>query len=412
MAEARAGGAARREPREANRADPAAADRIDRTMTQNRNVLFSPLPLTDAVTLRNRVVMAPMTTWSGNPDGTVSDDEIAWYARRVKGAGMVLTGCAHVRAEGVGFTDEFAAFDDRFLPSLTRLATVAKSGGAAAVLQIFHAGNKAPPALTPGGEVVSASAVPTDAAPFAPPVTPRALSHAEILEVIAAFGHATRRAVAAGFDGVELHGAHGFLIQNFLSPRFNRRADAWGGSLENRMRFARAIVAEVKRVAAAAGRPFLIGYRVSPEEPGAGGLRVADALALTDRLIGDGVDYVHVSLDDALAATPLDGAGGETIAALFVERAAGRVPVIAAGKIRTPDQAERALATGLSLVAIGQGLVMNPDWVERARDGAAAEIVTALDLADAPALAIPAKLGAVIGAMTGWFALKETTPAA
>ena len=213
------------------------------------NALFSPLPLTDAVTPRNRVVMAPMTTWAGNADGTVSDDEIAWYAPRVNGAGVVLTGCTHVQANGIGFTDEFAAFDDRFLPGLTRLATVAKSGGAVAVLQIFHAGNKAVSALTPGGEVVSASAVPTDASPFAPSITPKALSHEEILETIAAFGQATRRAVVAGFDGIELHGAHGFLIQNFLSPRFNRREDAWGGSLENRMRFAREVVAEVKRVA-------------------------------------------------------------------------------------------------------------------------------------------------------------------
>jgi 2,4-dienoyl-CoA reductase-like NADH-dependent reductase (Old Yellow Enzyme family) len=394
----------------ARQADHAAADRIDRTMTQD--ILFSPLPLTNAVTLRNRVVMAPMTTWAGNPDGTVSNDEIAWYARRVNGAGMVVTGCTHVQANGIGFTDEFAAFDDRFLPGLTRLAMVAKSGGATAVLQIFHAGNKALPALTPGGEVVSASAVPTDASPFAPSVTPKALSHAEILETIAAFGHATSRAVAAGFDGIELHGAHGFLIQNFLSPRFNQRDDEWGGSLEGRMRFARAVVAEVKRIAAAAGRPFLIGYRISPEEPEEGGLRIGDALALTDRVIEEGVDYVHVSLGDALTTTPLDGAGDKTIAALFVERATGRVPVIAAGQIRTPDQAVQALALGLSLVAVGQGLVMNPDWVEQARDGKGAEIVTTLDLADAPALAIPAKLGAVIGAMTGWFALNETAPAA
>ena len=193
--------------------------------------------------------MAPMTTWSGNPDGTVADEEIAWMRRRVEWRRHGLTGCTPVQANGIGFTDEFAAFDDRFLPGLTRLATAAKSGGAVAVLQIFHAGNKAVPALVPGGEVVSASAVPTDATPFAPSVTPKALSHEEILETITAFGEATRRAIAAGFDGIELHGAHGFLIQNFLSPRYNQRTDQWGGSLENRMRFALAVVAEVNRVA-------------------------------------------------------------------------------------------------------------------------------------------------------------------
>ena len=376
------------------------------------DALFSPIPLTTAITLRNRIVMAPMTTWAGNPDGTVSDAELSYYRRRVNGVGMVLTGCTHVQANGIGFTDEFAAFDDRFLPGLTRLATTAKTGGAVAVLQIFHAGNKALPALTPGVEVVSASAVPTEATPFAPSVTPRALSHDEILGVISAFGDATRRAILAGFDGIELHGAHGFLIQNFLSPRFNQRHDQWGGSLENRMRFALAVVAEVRRVAVTAGRPFVIGYRISPEEPGADGLRIAEVLTLTDRLIETGIDYIHVSLDNLLTATPLDSADDTTIATLFARRVAGRVPLIAAGQIRTPDQAAQALTTGLSLVAVGQGLVMNPDWVELARDGKAAQIATALDLSEAAARAIPAKLSAVIRAMPGWFALCEAATVA
>jgi 2,4-dienoyl-CoA reductase-like NADH-dependent reductase (Old Yellow Enzyme family) len=133
----------------------------------------------------------------------------------------VITGCTHVLPNGIGFTDEFASYDDGFVPSLRRLAAAAKSGGAPAVLQIFHAGNKAVPELVPGGEVVSASAVTTEAGPFSPPVTPRALTHDEILDAVRAFGETTRRAIEAGFDGIELHGAHGFLIQNFLSPRFN-----------------------------------------------------------------------------------------------------------------------------------------------------------------------------------------------
>lgn len=368
--------------------------------------LFAPLKLNNGITLRNRIVMAPMTTWSGNPDGTVADVELDWMRARVKGVGLALTACTHVQANGIGFSDEFASFDDRFLPGLTQLATAAKSGGAVALLQIFHAGNKAVPALIPGGVVVSASAVPTEATPFSASVTPKALSHEQILETIAAFGEATRRAITAGFDGIELHGAHGFLIQNFLSPYFNKRTDQWGGSLENRMRFALAVVAEVKRVAATAGRPFVVGYRISPEEPSEGGLRIAEALALTDRLVEAGVSYIHASLADVLNANPLDATDDTTIATRFVDRVAGRVPVIAAGAIRKPEQAEQALATGLALVAVGQGLVMNPDWVELARTGKAAQIETTLDLAEAPALAIPAKLAGFIGILTGWFTLR------
>jgi len=375
--------------------------------------LFSPFAFGNGITLRNRIAMAPMTTWAGNADGTISDEEIAYYRSRVNGVGLVITGCTHVQANGMGFTDEFASYDDSFLPSLKRLAEAAKSGGAVAVLQIFHAGNKALPALIPDGEVISASAVRTEATPFAPSVTPRALSHDEIIDVIRAFGEATRRAIEAGFDGIELHGAHGFLIQNFLSPRFNQRTDDWGGSLENRMRFPLAVVAEVKRVIAAhATSLFLLGYRISPEEPEEGGLRIDEALALTDRLIDGGVSYIHASLSSILEAKPIGATDDKTAAARFTARVAGRIPVIAAGQIRTPAQAAQALDSGLSLVAVGKGLVMNPDWADLARAGHDARIDTALDTAKLPELAIPPKLWAMIQALTGWFQIqKESEPA-
>lgn len=376
-------------------------------MTSTHSSLFTPLAFANGTTLRNRVVMAPMTTWSGNADGTVSDEEIAYYRQRANGVGLVITGCTHVLANGVGFIDEFAAYDDRFLPSLRRLAEAAKSGGAPAVLQIFHAGNKALPDLVPEGAIVSASAVTTEATPFAPAVTPHALRPDEIQRVIQAFGDAASRAIAAGFDGVELHGAHGFLIQNFLSPKFNQRTDAWGGSAERRELFPRSVVREVKRVIDAdAERPFLLGYRISVEEPGEGGLRIGAALDLVDHLVEDRIDYVHVSLGNALADTPIGGTDGKTTAARVVERVAGRVPVIAAGRLRTPAQAARALDVGLSLVAVGQGLVMNPNWVELAESGREAEIDTTLPVSKVPAISLPDKLWAVIQAMTGWFELR------
>lgn len=188
--------------------------------------------------MRNRVVMAPMTTWSANDDETISDEEVNYYQARATGVGLVITGCTHVQRNGVGFTNEFAAYDDRFIPSLRKLADAAKSGGALAILQLFHAGNKAVPELIPGGEIVSASALAAPAGPFnRGGQASRALGHDEIYDVIHDFGEATRRAIEAGFDGVELHGAHGFLIQNFFSPCFNQRTDEWGGSLANRMRF-------------------------------------------------------------------------------------------------------------------------------------------------------------------------------
>jgi 2,4-dienoyl-CoA reductase (NADPH2) len=376
-------------------------------MTQTGSRLFQSFAFKKGLILRNRAVMAPMTTWSANPDGTISDQEEAYYRARANGVGMVVTGCTHVTPDGIGFTDEFASHDDRFIPSLRRLSAAAKSGGAAAILQIFHAGNKAVPHLVPDGRVVSASALTVPPGQFNDSeVTSHALTQEEIEGIITSFGEATRRAIEAGFDGVELHGAHGFLIQNFFSPLFNQRDDEWGGSLENRMRFPLAVVREAQRVIAEhAKRPFLLGYRISPEESGEGGLRIGDTYVLIDQLIDAGVDYLHASLFDIPNAKPVDYAGEYTSAELMVEHVGDRIPLMAAGLIRTPGDAEKALTTGLSLVAIGQGLVMNPTWVELAGGGREAEITATLHADRVPLLTIPDKLWGVIQAARGWFKL-------
>ena len=364
--------------------------------------LFEQIALAPNLVLRNRIAMAPMTTWAGNDDATVSDDEEAYYRRRAKDVGLVITGCTHVQENGIGFTGEFAAHEDRFIPSLTRLAAAAKSGGALAFLQIFHAGVKTQPVLV--SDVVGASAVEGEAGPFAPALTPRPLREEEILEVIQAFADATRRAIIAGFDGIELHGAHGFLIQNFFSPQTNRRNDRWGGSLENRMRFPLAVVAAVKSaIEEHADRPFALGYRISVEEGNEGGLRVADSLQLIDRLIDGGVSYVHASLGSALDQTPVDGTSGRTIVRILHDHIGGRIPLIAAGQIRTAEQAERGIDEGLALVAVGQGLVMNPDWVAHARAGHGNDIKLSVSLQDVTRLTIPQKLWATIEDTPGWF---------
>jgi 2,4-dienoyl-CoA reductase-like NADH-dependent reductase (Old Yellow Enzyme family) len=351
--------------------------------------------------------MAPMTTWASNDDGTVSDEEEAYYRRRAKEVGLVITGCTHVQENGVGFTGEFAAHDDRFIPSLRKLALAAQSGGASAILQIFHAGVKTLPSLV--SDVVAASEVKGEAGPFAPAVTPRALEDDEILEVIAAFADTTRRAIVAGFDGVELHGAHGFLIQNFFSPHSNRRHDRWGGSLENRMRFPLAVVEAVKRtIEEHADRPFALGYRISVEEGVDGGLQIADALQLIERLIDARVSYIHASLGNALDQKPGTGSSDTPIVSILHKHIGNRIPLVAAGCIRTPEQAERAIEMGLSLVAVGQGLVINPDWLAHARANRDSEIRLSISAADAAGASVPRKLWAVIEATPGWFSVTPT----
>lgn len=380
-------------------------------MTNKHPSLFSPFMLTEKIKLRNRIVMAPMTTWSANPDGTISEQELEFYKRRSQNVGLVITGCTYVTPSGIGFTHEFAAYDDRFINSLEKLAAAAKSGGAPAILQIFHAGNKAIPELVPNNDVISASASSVKSGDFMKRVVQsREMTENEIQETIRAFGDITKRAIKAGFDGVELHGAHGFLLQNFFSPLFNQRNDRWGGDLEGRMRFPLAVLQEVKNVVYEyATKPFAIGYRISPEESVTGGLRIEDTYILLDRLISSGISYIHTSLVSINDSYPVESPNGPRTIELILNHIAGRVPVIAAGKIRTPSQAQEAISTGLPLVAIGKGLVINPEWVTLAESGRSHEIQTTLNPQLVPELTIPDKLWDQIQASkgTGWFPLMD-----
>ncbi|WP_139562109.1 NADH-dependent flavin oxidoreductase [Escherichia coli] len=380
-------------------------------MTNKHPSLFSPFMLTEKIKLRNRIVMAPMTTWSANPDGTISEQELEFYKRRSQNVGLVITGCTYVTPSGIGFTHEFAAYDDRFINSLEKLAAAAKSGGAPAILQIFHAGNKAIPELVPNNDVISASASSVKSGDFMKRVVQsREMTENEIQETIRAFGDVTKRAIKAGFDGVELHGAHGFLLQNFFSPLFNQRNDRWGGDLEGRMRFPLAVLQEVKNVVYEyATKPFAIGYRISPEESATGGLRIEDTYKLLDRLISSGISYIHASLVSINDSYPVESPNGPRTIELILNHIAGRVPVIAAGKIRTPSQAQEAISTGLPLVAIGKGLVINPEWVTLAESGRDHEIQTTLNPQLVHELTIPDKLWDQIQTSkgTGWFPLMD-----
>lgn len=370
-------------------------------MNQKYSRLFESFTFRSGITMKNRIVMAPMTTYSSNDDLTISDDEVKYYKHRVNGVGLVITGCTHVTPNGQGFTNEFAGYNDEFTPSLRKLADAAKSGGAPSILQIFHAGNKA----IPGLDAVSVSALKAENVnPFEISVETRELAHEEILSIIRAFGDTTRRAIEAGFDGVEIHGAHGFLIQNFWSPSTNQRTDQWGGSLENRLRFPLAIIEEVKNVIEKhATKPFILGYRFSPEESSkVDGLRLKDTYELIDNLIEQDLDYIHASLFD-MSIKPVDSQDEKTWLELILERANGKVPVMAAGSIITPDDALKTMELGLPLVAIGHTLIMNPDWVEKVANGREAEITSELNVSKLDQLNIPEGLWNTIQASPGWF---------
>ncbi len=244
--------------------------------------------------LKNRIVMAPMTTMSSFHDGHVTTDEVNYYHRRGGGPGMIITAVANVSEDGKGFEGEFSATDDRFIPDLTKIATAIKQDGTKAVLQIFHAGRMSNSRVLRGKQTVSASAI---AAERPGAETPRALTEPEIEQIIEEFGEATLRAIKAGFDGVEIHGANTYLIQQFFSPHSNRRTDQWGGSFENRLRFPLAVVKKVQEVIKEHGsKTFLLGYRVSPEEFETPGIRLEGTFALIEKLKQAKIDYLNLSI--------------------------------------------------------------------------------------------------------------------
>ncbi|MCQ6277512.1 NADH-dependent flavin oxidoreductase [Bacillus sp. V3B] len=369
--------------------------------------LFQPITLRSGIQLDNRVVMAPMTTFSSNQDGTVSDEEVAYYSRRSNGVGMVVTACAYVTPNGKGFKGEFGSDHDNLILSLRRIASAIKEQGAKAVLQIFHGGRMCPPELVPDGEIVSASAVPAEQGVVSDQV-PRALTEAEIQSIIRDFGESTRRAIEAGFDGVELHGANGYLIQQFFSPHSNRREDQYGGSLEKRLSFPIAVVDEVKKVVAEhAKEPFLVGYRFSPEEPETPGITMADTLALVDVLASKELDYLHVSLME-FWSTPRRGVeDSRSRLEIIQERVGESVPVIGVGSIYTADDALKSIQSGVSMIAIGRELIIDPDWVEKVKQGKESEIEIKLKKDAQSRLVVPDPLWQVIVNTPGWFPIED-----
>lgn len=370
--------------------------------------LFHPIMLRSGVEVKNRIAMAPMTHTSSNLDGTVSDAELAYYARRAGGVGMVVTACTYVIPSGFGFPAQFAADRDEMIPSLRRLAAAIQQQGAKAVLQIFHGGRMCSPKAVPNGDVVSASDVPADREGA---VTPRALTEPEIEEIVRAFGETTRRAIEAGFDGVEIHGANGYLLQQFFSPHANRRDDQYGGSLENRMRFPLAIVEEVKRtVMKHASAPFLIGYRFSPEEPTTPGIQMDHTLTLVDRLADMELDYLHVSLQDFRSVAHRGVEENKSRIELLAAQIHGRTPLMGVGSIITPNDAIQTMGLGADFVALGRELIVDPDWVEKVQQGQVDDIDTTLTASDQERLVVPDPLWRSILTVPGWFPVVDAIP--
>lgn len=324
---------------------------------------LEPYTFKNGMTVKNRVVIPPMTEASSFEEGSITTDELRYFRIHSGGVGMFISPVANVSESGKGFEGQLSITDDRFLPGLTKMASAMKQGGAKAILQIFHAGRMSNSKVLRGTQAVSASAV---AAERPNAETPRELTNPEIEQIIDDFGEATRRAIQAGFDGIELHGANTYLLQQFFSPHSNRRTDKWGGNVQKRMTFALEVIKRVHSVVTQyAKEPFIVGYRISPEEIETPGIRLADTMQFIDVLADQPIDYLHISMGYVWRTSLNDETDTEPIILKIKRQIHNRLPLISVGSVEQPADAEKVLDAGIDFVAIGRELLREPNWVQK-----------------------------------------------
>jgi 2,4-dienoyl-CoA reductase-like NADH-dependent reductase (Old Yellow Enzyme family)/thioredoxin reductase len=334
--------------------------------------LFSPVTI-NTLTLKNRAVMPAMGTGYGAADGTTGDRLITYLARRATGGtGLIITEVCAVDPRGKAFPNEISAWNDRFIPGLARLAAAIHGEGGKISLQLHHAGRETFEAAA-GGKPEAPSPIPS--ALLGQPC--EEMSRERIGFVIDAFGLAAARAKQAGFDAVEIHGAHGYLVNQFLSPFSNQRTDEYGGSEENRSRFALETIGAVRK---AVGPDFPVIIRVSADEMIRGGYDLEFMKRLAPRLVTAGVDAIHASVGVYSTPGNLSIASMDTDAGfnLFRARAikeAVTVPVIGVGRINDPALADKAIAGGeADLISFGRQHLTDPDFIRKAEAGRFDEI--------------------------------------
>jgi len=328
--------------------------------------ILNPLTLPNGAVLKNRLLMAPMTTCTGFYDGTVTSELVEYYRDRAGSIGTVIVECCFIDPKGPAFPGAIAIDSDNKISGLSKIADAIKSKGSKAILQIYHGGRMVEPELIGGRTPVAPSAI---AAPREGATTPQALTGEEVEVMITKFGDAVNRAIKAGFDGVEIHGANTYLIQQFYSPNSNQRDDKWGGSRDNRARFPLEVLEITHKMAERFAAPsFIIGYRFSPEELEVPGIRWDDTLYLLEKLAARGLDYVHFSVGQLLRPSIVDRDDPTPLITKYLaQRSAtlAKIPVIGVGGVVNKSDAETALEYGFDLVAVGKACIAYPDWADR-----------------------------------------------
>lgn len=359
-------------------------------MNSNDRIL-SPFTLPNGTVLKNRLLMAPMTTCTGFYDGSVTSELVEYYRERAGSIGTVIVECCFIDDRGLAFPGAIGIDNDNKVAGLAKIADAIKAKGSKAVLQIYHGGRMVEPKLIGGRTPVGPSAV---AAPRDGAATPVELSAQDVEDMVTKFGEGVRRAIQAGFDGVEIHGANTYLIQQFFSPNSNQRTDKWGGSRENRARFPLAVLEITHEMARKYADPsFIIGYRFSPEELEVPGIRFDDTMFLLEKLAERGLDYLHYSLGYSLRPSIVDTQDPTPLINKYVQlrsETLAKVPVMGVGGIVNKADAELAMENGYDLIAVGKACIAYPDWTDRIASGQTLELF--IDSTKREALTIPEPL--------------------
>lgn len=331
------------------------------------SALLSPFTIKN-MTIPNRAVLPPMGTGLSNPGGTVSDALLAYISRQaIGGAGLLISEITAVHPNGLVTKNQVGAYDDKFLPGLKQLADAMHSGGGKAAMQLHHAGRESMYMLKKG-IAIGPSALPSLI--YRQP--PKEMTIEEIHEIADAYGSAAARARAAGFDAVEIHGAHGYLITQFLSAISNQRSDEYGGTFRKRAQFLIEVVQSVRKNV---GDDFPILLRISAEEFIKNGYTVEDVLTILPELIESGVDTMHASVGTHGSPAGVTSAPPEFEVGFNVWRAdkikkAADIPVIAVGRFNDPRAADAVIARGeADMVAFGRQSLCDPDYLLKAKEG-------------------------------------------
>jgi NADPH2 dehydrogenase len=309
------------------------------------------------LTLKNRIVMPPMATNKATGHGEVTESQIKYYAEHARDVGLIIAEHSYVTPSGKLSPNQLGIHDDNLILGLSKIAKTVHRHRTPIAAQISHAGAR-----------TISSVIGTQ--PFGPsPIlffqeTPKELKIEEIDEVVEAFGQATRRAVEAGFDAVEVHGAHGFLLNQFLSPLTNKRGDEYGGSLEKRMRFP---IRVFKRARKEVGQDFPLLYRLGADDFRMGGLSLNDTKILARMLVEAGVDAIDVSA--GIGGSNPQGLSGQGYLFHLAEgiKKVVKVPVVGVGGVTEAEFADKAVSEGkVDLVAVGRALLADPEWATKA----------------------------------------------